>query len=93
LFDSDYYQSLEKRLAALSGHVARFAPELSRWYDQFIEAGEYGVAVEAVAEQLRGDPSDPELRALALGLLTEARVMDLPETTQAPLRALARSDP
>lgn len=84
------YDGIEQRLRALSNLVARIVPDLAGWFDEYVDAGEYGLAVEIVAEQLPSDRPDPQLRELAAGLLAEAKVMGLSDATQDPLAELAR---
>jgi hypothetical protein len=86
------YDGIEKRLKALSGLVAGLAPDLASWFDEYVDVGEYGLAVEIVAEGLQPDPDDPRVQELAAGLLAEAKVMGLPATTQDPLAALVPDD-
>jgi hypothetical protein len=86
------YDSIERRLKSLSGLVASLAPSLAGWFDEYVDVGEYGLAVEIVAEGLQADIDDPRVRELAAGLLAEARLMGLSEATQDPLAALAHDD-
>lgn len=86
------YDGIEKRLKALSDLVTSLAPDLAGWFDEYVDVGEYGLAVEIVAEGLQPDTEDPRVRELAAGLLAEAKVMGLSEATRDPLAALAQDD-
>ncbi len=86
------YDGIEKRLQVLSDLVAKLVPDLAGWFDEYVDAGEYGLAVEIVAERLPPETADPQVRELAAGLLAEARVMGLSEATQEPLAILAHDD-
>jgi hypothetical protein len=71
-----YYEQLEIRLRALSPLVDQLGDEsLTAWFREYLDVGEYGLAVEVVAEQL--PPQARRAEALVAGLLAEARVMGL----------------
>jgi hypothetical protein len=84
-----YYADIERRLRLLEALVAELLPDLAGWYREYLDAGEYGLAVEIVAERLDPDMPLDRVGALASGLLPEAQLMDLPETVIRPLRELA----
>lgn len=86
-----YYGALESRLRGLDGLVEDVAKDLLGWYREYIDVGEYGLAVEVVAERLTPDMPVQTLRPLAAGLLAEATTMSLPENVVASLRQLADS--
>jgi hypothetical protein len=80
----EYYIELERRLRALAPLAASvLAPDPYRWFTEYLDAGEYGLAVEVASEEMpTGDASKPT-RDLASGLLREAELMGLPdEVTQ-----------
>ncbi|MGH2943714.1 MAG: hypothetical protein ACRDLN_13170 [Solirubrobacteraceae bacterium] len=86
----EYYIALERRLRALAPGAKRVLPaEPYRWFLEYVDAGEYGLAVEVASESLPEEASTPEVRELAGGLLREAEIMGLPdEVTQ---RLLSRT--
>lgn len=87
----DYdYAGIEQRLKATSGLAAKLVPDIAEWFDEYLEAGEYGLAVEIVAERLTPDMSGDLAAELATGLLAEAERMGLPDETRKPLKAFAR---
>jgi GAF domain-containing protein len=48
-----YYLKLEERLRALLPAVQRaLPPDAQRWYIEFLDAGEYGLAVETATDAL-----------------------------------------
>jgi hypothetical protein len=72
----EYYRQLEARLRALSPGVdAVCGAEVGGWFAEYLDVGEYGLAVEVAAERLTADRS--ESQPLAEGLLPEARLMGL----------------
>jgi hypothetical protein len=80
----EYYIELERRLRALAPLAESvLAPDPYRWFTEYLDAGEYGLAVEVASEEMpTGDSSEPT-RELASGLLREAELMGLPdEVTQ-----------
>jgi hypothetical protein len=78
----EYFESLERRLRELTPLVAEVVPEALGDYEEYLHHGEYGLAVETVAELLpEGEVSEP-CRKLAAGLLAEARVMRLERVEQ-----------
>jgi hypothetical protein len=87
-----YYEKLETRLRALSALVDQFGDEdLAAWYREYLDAGEYGLAVEVVAEQLLPEPASPGASDLAAGLLREAKLMNLDGSVVARLEKLTES--
>lgn len=84
-----YYRELGERLRALLPAATRLLPsETVRWFGEFLDHGEYGLAVEIAAEGLPTAAS-PEVRELAGALLAEARVMEMTEPAVDRLRELA----
>lgn len=55
--------------------------------------GEYGLAVEVVAERLGPGMPRQLTSELAAGLLDEAKLMQLPDETREPLEALTLGEP
>lgn len=86
-FSDSYYRELEQRLLALTDLVEQAAPDLAKWFYEYLAAGEYGLAVEVLAETL--EPAGAGARELAAGLLPEAEQMELPAETIARLRSVA----
>jgi hypothetical protein len=80
-----YYADLERRLRALIPLVEQLVPRgPAAWYREWLDVGEYGLAVEAVAEQLTPEMS-AEARELPGELLPEAKLMGLPQAVVASL--------
>lgn len=82
MIDPVKYAELESRLAALGAQVRRLLnADQQGWFDEFLAAGEYGVALEMLADWLSEDetPIPPtsrsEARALAEAMGIEPRVM------------------
>ncbi len=75
---NEYYEQLEARLVKLIPQVRHLASsEDAHWYEEFVRAGEYGLAVETAAAALDASmPTDP-LTALSSLLLAEARTLEL----------------
>lgn len=88
-----YYSQLERRLRALEPLVTRLLGEQAGSYREYLDAGEYGLAVEVVAEQLTVDMPSDSLRPLAIGLLAEAELMRLPDSVAVSLRQLTSRTP
>jgi hypothetical protein len=85
---ASYYEQLERRLRALEPLVIELVPDSADWYREYLDVGEYGLAVEITAERLtQGMPQD-RVRLLAAGLLPEARLMDLSDAVIGALREL-----
>lgn len=85
-----YYRELERRLRTLlplAGTVLK--PEIVGWYSEYLDAGEYGLAVEVAAEGLPTGES-PELQRLASALLSEAELMELAGSEVERLRTRVR---
>lgn len=74
----EYYEQLEARLVELIPQVRHLAiGEDADWFEEFVRAGEYGLAVETASAALDASmPAEP-LRALSSLLLAEARTMEL----------------
>jgi hypothetical protein len=81
-----YYAELERRLRSLAP-VAREAlpPETVKWFSEYLDVGEYGLAVEVAAEALVAD--DEHHCELARGLLAEAEIMGLSPDVISRIRA------
>ena len=89
----DYYRELEERLRLLTPLVeGPLSPEVVGWYTEYLDAGEYGLAVEVAAEGLPAADAHPQVRELALALLFEADGMRLAGPPVDHLRALARRE-
>lgn len=87
---AEYYEGLEDRLRELVPHVKALVPdELAGWFLEYLDVGEYGLAVEVVSEALDADMPRGRLRPLASGLLAEATLMELPDPVLVRLRELA----
>jgi Cu2+-containing amine oxidase len=86
------YDGIERRLRARSDLVGKLVPDLAEWFDEYLDVGEYGLAVEIVAERLAPDMPRDLTTELAAGLLAEAERMDLPDETRKPLESFARGD-
>lgn len=84
----EYYESLERRLRDLDALVIELVPDLSGWYRKYLDAGEYGLAVEIIAEELSSGMPKDRLRELASALLSEAELMGSPDSVSDHLREL-----
>lgn len=84
------YDGIERRLLALRELVLIVTPDLAGWFDEYVDVGEYGLAVEVVAEALPPGLTSPQVRALAAGLLREAEGMRLGDEIVRPLQAVSR---
>jgi len=68
-----YYIELERRLRKLAPLAeAVLPPEPFRWFMEYLDAGEYGLAVEVASEEMPAGDSSSAARQLASGLLREA---------------------
>jgi hypothetical protein len=85
---TEYYEGLEQRLRALVPLVEELMADLAGWYGEYVDVGEYGLAVEIVAERLSSNMPRDRVRSLAVALLSEAELMELPDTVVGPLRDL-----
>jgi hypothetical protein len=85
----DYYIALERRLRTLLPQAeAVLPPEPYGWVLEYLDAGEYGLAVEVASEEMPERDVSPEARELASGLLREAELVGLPD--EVTRRLLAR---
>jgi hypothetical protein len=76
----EYYIELERRLRAIAPLAESvLAPEPYRWFMEYLDAGEYGLAVEVAAEEIPTGDSSETARELSSGLLREAVLMGLPD--------------
>ncbi len=74
----EYYEQLEARLVKVVPRVRCLASDADAdWFEEFIRAGEYGLAVETAAGVLDASMPGEPLRALSSRLLAEARLMQL----------------
>jgi Flp pilus assembly protein TadB len=73
----EYYLALEERLQALDPLVAAVTPDVRDEFREYLQHGEYGLAVETVAEGLLERVPSDDRSLLAKGLLAEARTMGL----------------
>lgn len=90
-----YYVELEKQLRKLSPLVAEAVPSetVVSWWDEFLTAGEYGLAVETVADELAKSASAVAPTALAESLLEAAERMGLSDPVVGKLRGVATGKP
>ena len=74
----EYYMKLEGRLRSLIP-LARevLTAEAVKWYTEYLDAGEYGLAIEVAAEGFRSDTAASRSKELALALLAEADLMGM----------------
>lgn len=73
----DYYRDLDRRLGELLplAEVA-LPPSAYRWYAEFVDVGEYGLAVETAVEALPSEgPASAE--SLRVGLTDVAETMGI----------------
>jgi hypothetical protein len=76
-----YYIELETRLDSLCPLVEELGDErLVGSYREYLSVGEYGLALEIVAERLPLEPDPSRVVNLAAGLLPEAKLMELDGT-------------
>jgi hypothetical protein len=82
MIDGVEHSELESRLTALGAHVRQLlTTDQQRWLDEFIGTGEYGLALEMLADWLSENetpiPSTvrTEARSLAIAMDNEPRVM------------------
>lgn len=86
----EYYIALERRLRKLIPLAESvLPPEPYRWVLEYLDDGEYGLAVEVASEEMPDGDASPEARQLASGLLREAELMGLPD--EVARRLIARS--
>jgi hypothetical protein len=86
----EYYRELETRLRALIPLAESvLSTEVLNWYMEYLDAGEYGLAVEVAAEGLPRDDAESRSREVAAALLAEAQVMDLRVPAVDRLRIIA----
>jgi len=79
-----YYVELERRLRALLAPAQGvLAAQPYRWFVEYLDAGEHGLAVQVASEAL--EPGEAS-RALADGLLAEAELMGLGDEVTGRLR-------
>ena len=84
-----YYRGLEARLRVLRPLVGACIPRVLDAFTEYLDAGEYGLAVEVATEALGREVGSSEGRALASGLVAEATVMELPRELILTLRRIA----
>jgi hypothetical protein len=90
----NYYRELEDRLRSLIPLAVRLlSPEVVKWYTEYLDAGEYGLAVEVAADGFPTDATPSRFRELAIALLAEAELMGLSGPATNHLRALVGSEP
>jgi hypothetical protein len=87
-----YYEGLDDRLRALDGLVCQLVADLVGWYREYLDVGEYGLAVEIVAERLTPEMPRELVESLAAGLLPEAETMRLAPGVIERLRRLIVDD-
>jgi hypothetical protein len=85
---ASYYADLERRLRALDPLVVELVPDLADWYREYLDVGEYGLALEIVAERLTPRMPQDRVRLLAAGLLPEAKLMEVPDAVIDALQEL-----
>ena len=86
-----YYEELERRLRALDELVSELVVDRLGWYREYLDAGEYGLAVEIITERLTADMPRDRVGPLASGLLAEAQLMELPDAVVRSLRGIAQA--
>ena len=65
---TEYYGGLEARLRALTQHVESLATaEQAGWFREYLDVGEYGLAVKAISEVLEAGMAQEHLQPLAQG--------------------------
>jgi hypothetical protein len=75
-----YYIELEQRLRKLAPLAKSvLPPDPYSWFMDYLDAGEYGLAVEVASEEMPDRDSSPAAGQFASGLLREAEVMGLPD--------------
>jgi len=88
----EYYQSLDTRLSALLPELQSTIPlENWRWFEEWIRAGEYGLAAEVAAESLVAVAKVPA--SLASELLSIAKMMALESDPIIQLRSRVSGSP
>jgi hypothetical protein len=88
----NYYRALEGRLRALLPRATSLlAEEVITWFIEYLDVGEYGLAVEVAAEGLPPEASTGS-QWLAVALLAEAELMGITGPAVSRLRELAGSD-
>jgi hypothetical protein len=85
-----HYEGLDRQLRPLATLVERVDQDLARWFCEYLDAAEYGLAVEVVTERLTADMRTSVVRPLAAGLLHAAEAMELAPEMREELRHLAR---
>lgn len=74
----EYYEQLEARLIKLAPQVRNLVSgDDADWFEEFVRAGEYGLAVETASAALDASMPKEPLRALSSRLLAEAQLMEL----------------
>lgn len=87
---NEYYEQLEARLVKLIPQVRHLtSAEDAHWFEEFVRAGEYGLAVETAAAALDASMPTEPLTALSSLLLAEARTMELDSEPLQKLEALS----
>jgi hypothetical protein len=82
----EYYAELDAKLRGLLPALrAAFDQETCRWYEEFVRAGEYGLAVETVLDKAVAVDAAPPPN-LMRQLLEAADTMGLPGDTIARVR-------
>jgi hypothetical protein len=64
----------------------QLAAEPYGWFREYLDAGEYGLAVEVASEGLPPEDASTGARELRAGLLAEAELMGLSDEVTARLR-------
>ena len=86
----EYFRALDEQLSALLPTLsAAVSTESWRWFEEFVRAGEYGLAVEAAAEGLLDAAAPPA--ELCRDVLSAADVMALESEPISRLRARTAS--
>jgi hypothetical protein len=87
----EYYIALERRLRKLVPLAESvLPPDPLGWILEYLDGGEYGLAVEVASEAMPTEDSSPEARELAAGLFKEAELMGLSDEVT---KRLLRRDP
>lgn len=76
----EYYVELERRLRKLAPLAETvLGPDPFQWFIEYLDAGEYGLAVQVASEEIPEGAPSAATRKLTSGLLREAELMGLPD--------------
>lgn len=80
-----YYAEVERNLEECLPLVRELVPQEVRWFSEYVQAGEYGLAIEIVAEALPELERSESVELLARRLKWAARSMELGDEAQQAL--------